>query len=804
MIQTSTRTSFPSQLVSNEEKRSEKYGLSVGKAIESEWFKRDSGLDRFYANRDNFHKLRLYARGEQDIRKYKDEIAINGDLSYVNLDWKPVPIIPKFVDIVVNGMSNRGYEIKAYSQDPASIKKRTDYMESVLRDMRAREYLEMIDQLFGLNAFNHDPESLPEDEDEFNIHMQLTYKQSIEIAEEEAINTILDKNRYELIKKRLDYDLTVIGMASVKHCFNKAEGITIEYVDPADLVYSYSDSPYFDDIYYVGEIKELTLADLKKQFVIGEDDLETISKMSNNASTRNSGTRHDNRFQDNDTVSVLFFEYKTFMDQVYKVKKTPTGGERVIRKDDSFNPPEESELFERVSRTIEVLYTGAKIVGHDKILKWELAENMTRPKANTQKVRMSYSIVAPRVYKGKIESLVSRMISFADMIQITHLKLQQVLARIVPDGVYLDADGLMEIDLGNGTSYNPAEALNMYFQTGSVIGRSTTADGEFNHGKIPIQELSTNGGNSKIQSLITAYNYYIQMIRDVTGLNEARDASTPDANALVGLQKLAAANSNTATRHILDASSFLTLEVAEGVSLRFSDVLEFSPTKESFIQSLGRFNVGTLEELSELHLHDFGIILELAPDEEQKQLLENNIQMALSRDQIYLEDAIDVREVKNIKLANQLLKVRRKKKMKQDQEAQQANIQAQSESNIQATQAAAMAEVQKKQQIAQIDMQVKQVEKEIDIEKLTAEAEKKKELMQFEFELNMQLEEMRLGVAKQKDVEKEDRKDHRTKIQATQQSAMIEQRKKDLPAKNFESAGFDNLGGFGLEQFEPR
>ena len=796
---------FPSQAVSDSEKASKLYGLEIARAIESEWFKRDSGTARYYANRDNFHRLRLYARGEQSIQKYKDELSINGDLSYLNLDWKPVPIIPKFVDIVVNGIGERAYDIKAYSQDPNSIKKRTDYVESVVRDMQSREISDQIQQQLGINVYENDKESLPETEEELNLHMQLNYKQSIEIASEEALNNVFDHNKYHLLKKRLDYDIAVIGMACSKNSFNTAEGITIKYVDPADIVYSYTESPYFDDIYYVGEIRRVSLTDLKKEYPeLTQKDLEEIEGTGSGSLMYNKSYAAAD-VQDKSYVYVLYFEWKTFKNQVYKVKETASGALKAIKKDDSFNPPKDDRArFEKVNRSIEVLYNGAKVIGSNKLLEWKLAENMTRPKTDTTKVQMSYNIVAPRMYKGQIESLVSRMTTFADMIQITHLKLQQVLSRMVPDGVYLDADGLSEIDLGNGTNYSPQEALNMYFQTGSVIGRSMTQDGEFNHGKIPIQELQTSSAGGKISSLINSYNYYLQMIRDVTGLNEARDGSTPDSNALVGLQKLAAANSNTATRHIMQAGLYLTLKTAEAISLRISDVLENSNTRNNFIQSIGRFNVGTLEEISKLHLHDFGIFLELSPDDEEKQLLENNIQMALSKEQIYLEDAIDIREVKNLKLANQLLKVRRKKKFDQDRKLQQENIQMQSQSNAQAAQAAAQADVQKNQAITQSKIQLTSAEYELKAQMLEKEAEIKKQLMQYEYELNKDLKQMDLQVINDKEKYKEDRKDKRTKLQASQQSELIDQRKNNKAPKDFESAGFDTLGGFGLGQFEPR
>jgi len=806
-MKVATKGIFPSQAVPDIEKADPKYGLQVGKAIEDEWFKKDSGSTRYFANRDQFHRLKLYARGEQSVQKYKNELSINGDLSYLNLDWKPVPIIPKFVDIVVNGIAERAYDLKAYSIDKTANEKRTKYMEDILRDMRTKEFNEQAKQLLGVDTrvTKIETKDLPENNDELALHMQLNYKQAVEIAEEEAISNVFDVNNYDLLKKRLDYDIVTLGMACVKNSFNTAEGIKLDYVDPSDLVYSYTESPYFDDIYYVGEVRKVSITQLKKEFPqLTKEDIKKLEDYGTNHKMYNRAYVNSDS-NDKSMVHILYFEYKTFENQVYKVKRTASGAEKSIEKTDEFNPPKDSRArFEKVQRSIECLYCGVKIVGQDKILKWSKAVNMTRPKSDITKVKMSYNIVAPRIYKGKPESLVSRMTSFADMIQITHLKLQQVLSRMVPDGVFLDADGIAEVDLGNGTNYNPQEALNMYFQTGSVIGRSMTQDGDFNNAKVPIQELRAGSGSGKLSSLIQSYNYYLQMMRDVTGLNEARDGSMPDGQALVGLQKLAAANSNTATRHILQAGLYLTLKTAECISLRISDVLEYSNTSNALFETLGKFNAGTLKELHSLHLHDFGIFLELAPDDTEKQLLENNIQMALQQKQIELDDAIDIREIKNLKLANQLLKLRRKKKFQQDRQIQLQNIQANSQSNAQAAQVAAQAEMQKQQGLAQTKVQIAEAQNQFDIAKMEREAAIKKELMEHEFMLNMRLKEVESNVINNKEKYKEDRKDKRTKIQATQQSELIDQRKSGKPPKNFESAGFDNLGGFGLEQFEPR
>jgi len=807
MAESVIKSYFPSQVVSDAEKLSFDYGLKVAKAIETEWFYNDYNQTRYTTNKNNYHNLRLYARGEQPVQKYKDELSINGDLSYLNLDWKPVPIIPKFVDIVVNGISERMYDIKAYSQDYISTQKRTTYLQNILDDMSLQSLNEYNREVFGIDTTKSGLVELPETTEEVQLHMQLTYKQGAEIAEEQALDFLMTGNNYELIKKRFYYDLTVLGIGAVKTNFNTSEGITIEYVDPADLVYSYTESPYFDDLYYVGEVKKIPINELAKQFpFLTQQDLEDIIKNKNyHQSSYDQGSAQYKEI-DNNKVQVLYFNYKTYMNEVYKVKQTGSGAEKVIEKDDTFNPPENKEgNFERLQRAIEVVYEGALILGTNKLLKWEISKNMLRSKSDFNKVKMNYSIVAPRMYKGKIESLVRRITGFADMIQLTHLKLQQVMSRMVPDGVYLDADGLAEVDLGNGTNYNPQEALNMFFQTGSVIGRSYTGDGDINAGKVPIQEITSGSGGNKIQALIGNYNYYLQMIRDTTGLNEARDGSMPDKNALVGVQKLAAANSNTATRHILQAGLFLTAETAEKLSLRISDVLEYSPTKDAFIQAIGASNVSVLQELKELYLYDFGIFIELQPDEEEKALLENNIQVALAQQSINLEDAIDIREIKNLKTANQLLKIRRKKKQQTDQVVAQQNIEAQANANAQAQQAAAAAEVQKNQAITQSNIQLEQIKAQLESNKMLQEVSAKKELMQLEFQMNMQLKNIEVEGQKSREKEKEDRKDERTRIQATQQSELIDQRNSGKPPKTFESSGNDILGGgFDLGGFEPR
>jgi hypothetical protein len=653
-----------------------------------------------------------------------------------------------------------------------------------------------------------DPNELPNNDEELNLYMQLNYKPAIEIAEEEAINTILEENNYYDTRKRLDYDATVLGIAIAKHEFLQGSGVKVSYVDPANVVYSYTEDPFFKDCFYWGEIKTVPLTELYKiDQKITKEDLQEISQYSQAwYDYFNVAQFYQNSVFARDTCTLLYFNYKTTKKVVYKKKKLDNGNSRVIEKDDTFNPPTEMMEeggFEKIEKTIDVWYEGVMVMGTNILLKWDLSKNMVRPKSASQHAIPNYVACAPRMYKGIIESLVRRMIPFADLIQLTHLKLQQVINRTVPDGVFIDADGLNEVDLGTGAAYNPEDALRLYFQTGSVIGRSYTQDGEFNNARVPITQLTSNSGAGKTQMLIANYNHYMDMIRSVTGLNEARDGSMPDPNSLVGIQKLAALNSNTATRHILEGGLYIYKTLSEALTYRVADILEYSDFKEDFINKIGRFNVSILNEIKDLYIYDFGIFIEISPDEEQKAQLEGNIQMALSKGDINLEDAIDIREIKNLKLANQLLKLKRVKKQERQEQMEMQKQQMTAQMQMQSQQMASQTAMQKIQLETEAKMQLKQAEVAFEIQLLQKQSELKSQLMAEEFSYNQQLNGMEVESLSTREKEREDAKAKRISQQNTEQSKLIDQRKNNLPPLNFES-NEDSLDGFDLGEFDPR
>lgn len=799
--------SFPSQYVPDSEKNTKEFGLRIGQSIQYEWFRNDHN-GKFFSQWEEFHKLRLYARAEQSVAKYKNELAVNGDLSYMNVDWSIVPILPKFIDIIVNGALDRKYEIRAYAQDAMSAERRNRYQRELESDMVSKDLLNGIKDMFGVDAFSTDQNNLPNNDEELQLHMQLNYKPAIEIAEEVAINTIFEENRFDDIRRRLIYDAATIGITVGKQQFLPGHGIKIDYVDPANIVYSYTEDPNFNDCFYWGEIKTVPTSELIKiDPTLTKSDLEKIAQHGQAWYNKFKGNQYyDASIFSQDSTTLLYYNYKTNRKFVTKKKIKEDGTESFIRKSDDWNPgmeDMEKGNFERIERNEEVWYDGIMVLGTNYVLDWKLSKNMLRPKSAGQDALPNYVACAPRMYKGNIESLLRRMIPFGDLIQLTHIKLQQVIQKIVPDGVFIDADGINEVDLGNGAKYAPEDALRLYFQTGSVIGRSFTQDGDFNNARVPIQELSKNSGQAKIASLVNSYNHYLQMLRDVTGLNEARDGSSLDPDSLVGVQKLAALNSNTATRHINDSVLDVTRDLATAMSLRISDILENSDFRDEFAMKIGKYNLAMLEDIKSLHMHDFGIFIEMAPDEEEKQELSSNIQVALSKELIELDDAIDIRGIKNIKLANQLLKVKKKKRQEERQAYEMQKIQQQQQANMQSQQMAAQIQMQKIQMEGQSKMQVEQAIAGFQIEKDNNEAMLKRDLMLLEAEIAMQLNQAQAELTIQKEGVKEDRRDQRIKMTKSAESQLVEQRKKDLPPINFES-NEDSLDGFDLAEFEPR
>jgi len=788
---------FPSENMPFAIKTTKEVGLNIGQAIQNEWFNKEHGQCSYYQNKEMFRIRRLYGQGMQSTKGYKDFMSVNGDMSYLNLNFSVVPIIPKFVDIIVNGMTQRKYEIIAYSSDPISTKNNIEYRKGIERDMLAKDFLMKAKNELNINAFNSDPDKLPESNEELDIRLEMDYKPSIEISEQLAITSVFENNEFdEIVNTRVIRDIVECGIGIVKNSFCPTESIKLSYVDPENFVYSYTEDPYFRDCNYFGEVEVVNISEIFRKLPnLTEDEKQQVVDAEFNWDGY-FGLTSDRNSEQRGKVAILNFNYKTTRENVYKIKQTTTGGLRAIRRDESFIVNGDDLDFRRESFTDEVWMEGQMILGTQILLKWELAKNMVRPKSNEKKAMPMFSICAPHIYKGKVNSLVERMMPFSDDINILNLKIQQTIQRIMPDGHFIDIDGLAEIDLGNGNAYSPTEAFNMLMQTGSVFGRSSTVGGEYNNGKMPITEITTSGANNKLAALERQYAFKLQMIRDVTGVNEARDGSTPDKNSLVGLQKMAAYSSNVATRHVLDADMFLIKDLARMVSYRVADVLQDEKLKEDFIRKVGSTTVMDLEYVSNRHLLDFDIFLELVPDDEQKAKLEADLSIEIQNGNLGIEDKYAILNVRNTALAYKYLKVIKDKRMKQQQEAKMQEIQAQTQGNIESTNAAAQTKTQLIEAEKQSKLEVQNQYIQGELVKLQEQTRLKKELMKEEYEYGLGLKLAEADNAKDRESYKEDRKDERTAKQASQQSKLIEQRQKDGQPIDFESK-YD-----GVEMFE--
>lgn len=813
---------FPSHNIPDEEKDKPEFGLLMGRAIESEWFHRQEGRDCEYQDkRDKYHNLRLYARGEQDTKIYKDLISPD-DTSYTNYDWRPLQIIPKFVKLIVNQMSERLFEVKAEATDKFSTDLKNNYRKNLERYIVGKPIMTQALMDLGVNVFPDDFESYPESKEEIDLYMQLKYKPAIEIATEQSIKYTLDLNGYEETQDKVIEDITVCGIGAVKHKTDPTRGIVVEYVDPANLVYSYPRNRDYKDVQYYGEVRRISINELKRisDRELSNDELEYIVKNSSRFS-RHQG--QSNEFPDIGTddisgymVDIMEFTFRTTNTLTFKKKFTKNGGFSMRERESTFNKGEYAEKYDVSKKNIDVWYEGILILGCGKLINYKKCENMIRPNGLLSITQPNYVLYSPELYQNRTKSMVERIIPYVDQMQQIHIKLQQLIAKVRPNGIFIDIDGLSEIDMGDGSFLTPLENIKMYNETGNIIGAGKTIEGEFNYSKMPFQELN-NGVVNGLDRLMGAYNHYLNLLRDAIGMPQGTDASTPNPDMLVGVQQQLALNSNTATRHILDASLSITKRLGTGISLRLKDIFKYSNLKEAYINAIGALGVEVLESIKNFHLHDMGIIIELRPDAEARQYLEQNIQIALQEGSITLDDIIDIRGISNIKLANEVLKIRRIKRDKQKREHEEKIAKVNSEAQLQAAQMAAQSALEKIQLETQGELQIIQAKSQAEAFKIEAEKRAKLELMEVEYQYNLVYEGIEAESTAYSNKMKEDRKDLRQNRQNTQASKMIEQRHNNGPSINFEQepptntpieptfeSSVDNIeGGISMEGFEP-
>lgn len=799
--------SFPDHLAPDEVKNTEEFGLAMAKAIESEWFlRRNDNACSFYDKKDKYHNLRLYARGEQSTKLYKDLLNGGDDSSYTNYDWRPLQVIPKFVKLIVNQMTERLFDIKAEAVDKYSTDLKNDYKKSMEDFMIAKPIMTEAKDVLGIDMFPDDAESMPETQEEIDLHMALKYKPAIEIATEEAIKYTLEMNNYDESQSRVVEDIVSIGLGAIKHKTDSTKGIVVDYVDPANLIYSYPTHRDFRDVHYYGEVRKITINELKRlsKGKFTDEQLKEIVGMSSSWANYHGNTNEQSSTRDGDLdgtmVNVMDFTFKSTNTLSYKKKYTKNGGFKMTKKESTFDKKNKDYTgYDVVKKTIDVWYEGVLILGTDFIFDYGLCENMIRPQGHLNKTIPNYILYAPEIYQNRTKSLVERIIPYVDQMQQIHIKLQQLIAKVRPNGVYIDVDGLEEVALGDGSFLTPLEVIRIYNQTGNILGTSVTAEGDYNYGREPIKELK-NGVVDGTDRLVNLYNHYLNLLRDAIGIPQGADASMPHPDTLVGVQEQVVLNSNAATRHILDSSLNISETLGKGLALRLKDIFKYSDLKNAYVNAIGKINVHVLKSLKKYHLHDLGINIQLKPDGQERQQLEANINQALQQQLITLDDAIDIRNISNIKLANALIKTRRIRRDKEKKEHEKELERIRGEAQANAAQAAAQAKQMEIQSKNQADLALVQAKTQSELVQIEAEKKAKSELMQQEFEYNMTIK----GIDVENDIMKE-RNKQKDKIALqdrgnTQDSKKIEQRNLNLPAMNFESSE-DNIGG-GIEMGE--
>lgn len=792
----------PSQTDSFVTKSSDAYGKAVGDMIYSEWFYKghSGGYCRFYTGRNQFYERRVYANGLVNMEKYYPKLGTNGDVSLLNLSKKSNSKIPKIVDLVVNGMVNRPYTIKAKAIDPASQEEKRAYRRKIELEKAAIPITQKIQAETGIDVSEMPIDEIPQTKEELDIHMQMDWKPSNCLSNELAIATVMAENEYNtVVDRQIKRDLVVDGIAANRTRLNPSKGIVVDRIDGADLVYGQTKDPYFRDCAYKGHVQTVLLSSIFVEYPELLDSDNTEVKLEIEQSGKNWRAMHNLNGSDNlqGTAHLLYYTYRTFRERAKKVKKKANGETVIDDADEIFDPskinPKSRDKYIRNSIVEEVLFEGVMVLGTNILLKWELSKSMTRPKSNSRKVCEQYNIIAPNFQDGIISSLVSRMMPIEDKINITELKAEQIIQGITPDGIAIDVDALAEVDLGDGKKQTVQQSLNMYLQKGSYLYRSSTIGGEYNNAQKPFQEIQTGDSINKITALRNENNNYVQELTDVVGMNKATDATNPDRDALVGIQKILAYNSNLATRHILDAAGHLVLKSAETISYAISDILKYYPSlREDLIQKIGANAVNDLDLVRDIHLSDFAIFFELEMDDEERAELNADMTIAVEKGYLGIEDKYEVRDIKVKDLAVQYLKVLLKKraKVKEQEEANKFKIQA--NENIRASQEAEAAKQQTAQLQGQLDLQKQQTISQGEIAKEVERGNQDRLTEQLKGKNKKELQYIINDGSAEKINRLEESKKENLAIQATHKSRIDDQKAKGKEPIDFEAEQEEN------------
>ena len=795
-----SKSGFPNPLAGPLEKQHKSYGLQYAKAIEGQWGKMTDKSSLYGSRNEIFKRNRHYANGTQDTTIYKKLLtSLNpnaGEGSLLNLDYTPVPILPKFVRVVVNKILSRNPYPNLEAVDPISSSDKNKEKQRLRTQVAVKEDLKDLKQQTGGLVLDVDPDQLPDSLEEADIFLETNIKTDAEIAAQVATNMTLSWNNFnDGTYRRCVNDLAALGMAVVKRDNDPNYGIKTNYVDPAMFIHGYTEDPFFEDIVYAGHIKEMTVSELKRLAgnELSDDDLKDIikvaSKKSDKYSSYNDYRSHESKNDYSEyIVQVLDFEFLSVDCMYFEEKQNRHGNVGFFYEGFEYKERQGS-VYERTPHKMEMemLYGGTYVLGTKFLVNYGKVANVPKNVHDLSKCRLSYSPVATNLMDNMPKSMVDSCVGFADMLQITHLKLQQAIAKAKPDGLIIDIEGLENVQLGKGGDLQPLELHDIYEQTGVFYYRSKNPEGGFQNP--PVRELGNSIRN--INELIGLYNHYLRLIRDTTGINEAMDATSPKGDALVGVRQQAIAAGNNAIYDITNAAMVLFKKVCEDIVKCIQIIPEESVLMKVYENAIGDTNMKVLSSFSDLPMYNFGVQVHKEMEDEEKQYLEQNIQVALAQKEIDLEDAISVRGLRDVNQAERLLIVRRKKRMKKQQETAMQNSQIQSQQAQQASMTSSQARQQEMQMEAQLKAQELQLKSQLEgqLEGVKHEFRKEIEMIRAQATLGFKTDDKEF---KEKiEVLKEDRKDDRVKKQAVEQSKLLSQRKDKRGELQESAPGFD-------------
>jgi hypothetical protein len=786
-------STFPDPLASHEVKVNKGYGLQYAKAIYGQWGSAEYEGSLYGKRWKEFEISRDYANGTQNTSIYKQILTSldpnNGDGSLVNLDWTPVPIVPKFVKIVVNKILSSKFYPNVEAVDPLSRSEK-DYEKNKMKVFIENKDVLKEAKETGLRT-EVDPDALPDTAEETEIFLETNIKTAAEVAAQIGINLTLSWNDFdERVFRRNVEDLVTCGMAVTKRSNDPNYGIVEEYVDPAYFVHSFTDDPTFSDIIYAGHTKRMSIAELKRiagdEFT--EEQYETMARTVMNRFGNDSGRFMDQRYDvgmeryyygyDEYTIDVMEFEFISVDNIIFEKKESRFGNVGFYYKGHKYSAPQQS-VYDReaVYMQNQTLYGGKFIIGTDYLFDYGVKKNIPKNAHDLSRTKMSYSVMATNIRRMIPKSMVSGIIGFADQLQLSHLKIQQAIAKAKPDGLIVDIEGLENVQLGRGGELQPLDIQDIYEQTGIFYYRSKNADGSFQNP--PIRPLDNSIRN--INELITLYNHYLRMIRDATGINEVMDGTSPKGDQLVGVRQQQLSAANNALYDITNASVVLYRKICEDIVKCLQILPPKSILYKAYETAIGRENMAVLSSFSNLPMYNFGVRVVADMNEVDRMYLEQNIQASIAQGELDIEDAIAIRQLRDIDQAERLLIVRRKKRMKMRQEMAQQNSQFQAQANAQVAQVTSQGKMQEEQMKAQLEAQKIQLEGQLKAQMLQLEYQLKMQLAQLQGQFGIAEQQIESGVRQSADQESEDRKDQRIKEQAVAQSKLIAQRKGERP-----------------------